>query len=308
LILQLKYVNIYLPSKNGRISEVGNKARLFRSSMSGFNKEDVNNYIIDVNREFSAKEDEYKAEIVLLKKKLEEADAKIAEADGMRNAFEELNSKLVTVEQDLETEKIARSEAEENLRVANCMIDELKAALDETVAALEEAKNPSESVINELAPETTDGLDTLETDTDKARLYDELRENIGDIMLNATKNADEIIKEAEKKASAIAGTSREKAEAVKRKLTVVTGRTIASLKRNAILNADNCVREFRTYTDDIAHSSKAMANNLEKKYAELSSRMEALGAELEEGIKIVLRDFDKSCGGIKAGLYTDSDK
>ena len=36
---------------------------MFRGSVSGFNKEDVNKYIIEMNTEFSAKEEEYKSDL-----------------------------------------------------------------------------------------------------------------------------------------------------------------------------------------------------------------------------------------------------
>lgn len=295
---------------------MANKSRMFRSSMSGFNKEDVNKYIIDMNNEFTAKEEEYKCEINSLKQRLAVSAERLNEAATSLETVSETKEQLKAAEDMLTSEKEAREAAEKGRIDAESRLSEAQAKLEELMTKLAETESALSSVkkeLSEIPPVlATEGninvLDNSETDSDKIRLYDELRGNIGDIIINANKNADDIVKEAEKKASAIADTSREKAEAAKRKLTVVTGRTIASLKKNAILNADSCVREFRAYSEDISHSSRAMTINLEKKYAELASKMETLGNELEEGIKSVLRDFDKSCNSIKVGLTSETDK
>ena len=294
---------------NGWVNEVGNKSKMFRASMNGFNKEDVNKYIIDINNEFSAKEEDYKKEIASLSEKLREASESISKTSELEGRLAEAENNSALLSDKLIVETDARVNAEKALEEAVKEAQALKEALTikeaELTAAeaeLNELRTMSEKLNND------DSEDELDTNCEKIRLYDELRGNIGDILLNANKNADDIIKDAERKAADLTRVSRERADAAKRRLTVISGRTVAALRKNAILNADNCVREFRAYTDDISHLSRTMTVNLEKKYADLSMKMESLGNELEEGIKSVLREFDKSCTSAKNSVNTESDK
>lgn len=290
-----------------------NNAKMFRGSVSGFNKEDVNKYIIEMNTEFSAKEEEYKAEIESLKSKLAISAEKLNEAVTALDSVSELEARCRCAEDELEHEKKLRGVADEMLAVESERTMVLEAELEGAKARIASLENELASrPITVEAPDKEEEIKSIdengECDCDKVKLYDELRDNIGDILLKANKNADDIIKDAERKAASVESASRERSEAAKRRLTVITGRTVASLKKNAIMNADSCVREFRAYSDDISASTRAMCSNLEKKYLALSARMEALGNELEEGIKSTLRDFDKSCSGIKASVTTEADR
>ena len=290
-----------------------NNAKMFRGSVSGFNKEDVNKYIIEMNTEFSAKEEEYKAEIESLKSKLAISAEKLNEAVTALDSVSELEARCRCAEDELEHEKKLRGVADEMLAVESERTMVLEAELEGAKARIASLENElAARPITVEAPDKEEEIKLIdengESDCDKVKLYDELRGNIGDILLKANKNADDIVKEAERKAAVIENTSRERAEAAKRRLTVVTGRTVASLKKNAIHNADSCVREFRSYSEDISATTRAMNASLEKKYLTLTAKMEALGNELEEGIKSTLRDFDKSCSGIKSTVLVDNDK
>ncbi len=308
---------------NGWIFEVANKAKLFRSSMNGFNKEDVNRYIIEMNNEFASKDEESKGEITSLKEKLAISAERLNEASVAVSERDALCEKLQLAL--AENEKLS-AELEEKTKQANEINTELakkEAELTAAAGTLAEKEKELLSVSSELetlrsyiadlqssliTPEANSPCNENDDTAEKLRLYDELRGNIGDILLKANKNADDIVKEAEKKADDISRDSKEKADSAKRRLAVVAGRTIAIMKKKAILNADNCVKELKAYSDDVAHTSRAMTASLEKKYSELSTKMEAYSYELEEGIKAALREFDKGCNNIKSGLNTETDK
>lgn len=333
---------------------------MFRTAMGGFNKEDVNKYIVDINNEFFVKEEDFNKEIASLKEKLAISAERLNELVASLSSVTELEEKLAAAEKNaaeanakLMEENTARLAAEAKLDEALAAADELKnslstkedelksaldavdvlkaslAAKDEELKAALDAADGLKASLSAKDEELKSALDALEkpcssespeethsenetahvaSDIEKLRLYDELRGNIGDIMISANKNADDIVKGAERRAADMARASKEKADALKRRLTVLTGRTVATLKKNAIQNADNCVKEFRACTDDISHMSRAMTSNLEKKYAELNAKMEAVGNELEEGIKNALREFDKGCNSIRGSINSETEK
>lgn len=293
--------------------------RMFRKSVRGFNKEDVNSYIVSTNNEFSAREEKMNSEIADLKHKLaisaERLNEAGAEAQNARGLEERLKAteeelaiaqrKLKESEAQIDILKARLSEALEDLSNANAAIDKLaenSVLLEEDVTA-----STDYTSVREASTEEPDGM-TYASDSEKVRLYDEMSRNVGEILLSANSNADRIIRDARVKADALANEGTERAETVRRQLSVVTGRTVAALKKNAIRNADSCIRELKLYSDGISQSTQEMSADLERKYAELNTKMEALGNELEDGIKAVMRDFDKKCNTIKSSIVAETEK
>lgn len=299
--------------------------RMFRKSVRGFNREDVNSYIVSTSNEFSAREERLNSEISSLRRKLSVSAERLNEAKNEAQASNELKARLREAEERL-------SAFENELADARSRADDLTSQLRETEGLLSAANAENKSLSERLrtleetlsktnkadssadsepaaAKESSAGSTALSSeDCDKVRLYDEMSRNVGDILLNANMNAERIVRDARLQADGIAVDGAERAEAARRQLTVVTGRTVAALKKNAIRNADCCIREFKLYSDSISQSTQGLSAELEQKFAALNARMEALGNELEDGIKTVMRDFDRKCNTIKSTIAAENEK
>ena len=165
---------------------------VFRSSMKGYNKSDVNNYLVKFNAEVTEREENAKAEIKAATQKAEKAEKDALEA---QKKAEEYKERIIA----LEAEKDAlaaqlQREQEENLR--------LEDEMQETI---------------ETKGETADDGEIAEL-RQKAALYDQNSANIGETLISAKKMAQEIIDSANKEANARDERSRAETEARKRAL------------------------------------------------------------------------------------------
>ncbi len=286
---------------------MGKSKRLFRSSVRGFNKNDVNSYIVSTNNEFSARETALNAEIASLKHKLSVSAERLNEAvvasqniQELEKALNETKNRLENTESELASAKESVERLENELKTSG----EEREALKVRVRELEESIESREA---ECAEKTTSYEPCANAD-EKSKMYDELSRNIGEIMLNANRNAERIVRDAELRANTLTSGGLERTDNAKKQLTLVTGRAVAAMKKSAIRNADSYIREFKQYTENVAKSSRALSSELERKYAELSARADALGNELEEAMKAVIRDYDRKCNAIKTSIASESDK
>ena len=110
---------------------------VFRISVRGYNRSDVNDYIFSENRRFKAIEDEYKSTIEELKRRLDEANARadelaVKEKDDTLNLqkINELEAETARLRSELESER------EKNAALTN-NADALDRAIAEKLAELE---------------------------------------------------------------------------------------------------------------------------------------------------------------------------
>ena len=78
---------------------MNNAKKMFRSSVNGYNKNDVNGYIMEITKKFSTAEASYKEEIDRLNKRLSESDEKIKafESDAQKAAEDQCRLKEALV-------------------------------------------------------------------------------------------------------------------------------------------------------------------------------------------------------------------
>ena len=165
---------------------------VFRSSMRGYNKSDVNNYLVKFNAEATEREESAKAETKAALARAEKAEKTALEAQNLAEEYKEKIAALEAERDELAT-KLQR-EQEESVRLEDEMRDSLD-SIEETV---------DESELAELR--------------EKAALYDQNSANIGETLISAKKMAQEIIDSANKEANARDERSRAETEARKRAL------------------------------------------------------------------------------------------
>lgn len=159
----------------------------FRTSMGGYNKQDVNEYIASLSESFEHQKTEYEkkiAQISVISEELQEKVDSFTKSDSGENTSNELymaNSLIAEQQQTLEKR-----------------LDELKekdmklAEYDEKIASLEAE------------------LEKFKESEEKLSEYDRMSKKMGEILIKAASSAEQITAEAEKKAADILRSSEEK--------------------------------------------------------------------------------------------------
>lgn len=155
------------------------KMVLFRTSLGGFNREDVNNYIEKLNNELAEREK-------LAKKKLEAAEAKCRELADRIAELEAATAKVAELESEAQAREKLIAEYIEKVEHQTAEIEALKAS-----------NNSAESEITML----TDEIASLSEAISKSEKYDDISSQIGEIILSARSTADGILAKAEEEAS-----------------------------------------------------------------------------------------------------------
>lgn len=181
---------------------------IFRNSLNGYNKSDVNNYLIKINGEFSqreeaAKERAEKAETALraseehsneLALQIESLKAELDQKKSEISAMIEEKNNASNAENELIYELRERAEtAEESLREQESVIASQFAQIEK----LQEGLNSATEDGARIKAENEEELAELKR---KAQLYEKTSANIGDTILSANKTAEEIIASAKEEA------------------------------------------------------------------------------------------------------------
>ncbi len=209
----------------------------FRSSLGGFNKDDVNSYLIELGKAFSAKESSLKEEIDTKNEEIERLRAQLAEVSSQTDEVSDLKKQV----------------ADKDLAIFD---------LNESIIKLREEKaSMSEDLHNAL-----DAIDALKTApvepekdseiSDKVSKYDELSSRIGDIILQANIQANDLVAKAEADAKQIITDSEESAERSKenteKKLNSIISDTMSKIRDNVSV----CLSAFNGYATDIQEYTK----------------------------------------------------
>ncbi len=269
----------------------------FRTAIGGYNKEDINNYIREINADFLTATQEYEARINLLEKAVRERDDNLSElkkeidslSEGKKNA-EETDALVTALRERCETM------ADE---VAKLKEDKLASDLreEESARRIEELQ----SLIDELRQQEEDGELSR-----KAEMYDKMSGQLGRVMLDARENAGEIVAQAQKNAAAVraeaetalseaegeaeriikdAESERACTEDKLRRLKVEFGRSAAEIAENigeeyCTLIRDMCER-LQGLSDDVRDETQKFMGKLE---SECNSKLDEIVKKTEIGV------------------------
>lgn len=160
----------------------------FRRAMRGFNKEDVNRFISEENVRFNRLEASYT-------KQLDEKDREIGELLGklsLVNAAEEENKRLNEVINTLHAD----------ITALNCKLTEKELLIDglnEAIESYNEKISALENAVSDLDNRKTVSAYSdrdLEIYKEKAERYDEIYDQVDEILAFAKEEAEKILKEA----------------------------------------------------------------------------------------------------------------
>lgn len=224
----------------------------FRTAIGGYNKEDINNYIREINADFLTATREFEDRINSLEKAVRERDDNLSELkkeigllSADKKAAEEADALVMALRERCETM------AEE---VAKLKEDKLASDLREEASArrIEELQ----SIIDELRQQEEDG-----ELSHKAEMYDKMSGQLGRVMLDARENAGEIVAQAQKNAAAV----RAEAETVLSEAEGEAERIIKGAESERACTED----KLRRLKVEFGRSAAEIAENIGEEYCAL---------------------------------------
>lgn len=268
---------------------------LFRTSMSGYKKEDVHAYIESENLRFVNIEREYTDRI-----------------KGLTDTINELNAKLASAEAAVIrlTEEVAAADALRNeIDALRAQIDEAKAQNAERDAEITDLRAKLEA----LAQEKADAVAALESENDKLReelseqsaktaeassaddgytLSDTEKKQISEMINRARMASEEILKRAEAGAEIIIDRARSEVYSYRLKTMSaakeVFGIATDDLRRSISVCMNDFVASIKASKGDPTRSAEAASDCDD----DLSRRIERMQNDLDRAIAEKLAEFD----------------
>ncbi len=234
---------------------------LFRTSVNGFNKSDVNSYIVKINAE------------------LEEAD-----------------KKAVNAKKDAEAIKIRLEEAEKALAEANGNLEEQNNIISAQYEKIDELKEQIKNLL-EREPETP----PAENFAEKAELYDKMSSQIGDVLIDAKKNADDIIENAKKEAA-------EMICSAKANISETSEKALRSITFDMRDSVDECYKEATAYMNALQGEVNRLLAEFSGKNREMNERIKATHSSLSQNISSEINSFGNLSRTINPYIDLDGDK
>ncbi|MBS5725337.1 MAG: DivIVA domain-containing protein [Clostridiales bacterium] len=190
---------------------------IFRKSMHGYNKEDVNAYISDMSRMFFEKEKEYRANLASCNAKIQEDSRAIA-----------------ALEERLSTASAANaaecSALRERLANAEKQLEELKTAYQEPA----ETSDDPLSVIRNMAS----------WDATKDGVSEEISIRAGKVMLAAQNAAESIIQKAQEEADNIIRGANDRKERIFHNISATADTVMTDISTYMKTAVDKCFQEI----------------------------------------------------------------
>ena len=243
------------------MSETKNVA--FRSAIGGYNREDVNRYILDLNREFADKEKQAVDDLAAAESRLAEAVADLQKAKDAAAA----ESTALTAE-----------------------LDAARAELSSLQAKLAGAEETLSSLRREL-----DERPVLSA-ADKSEKYDQISAQIGDIMISASTSADAIVAAANEQAAKIISETEDEANYIRARLSDAADGMLSRISGELHVSTESCFTELMTALKEMRDSTEHLIRDFEMRSRDLDVKVEYYQSTVSDTIEAVLKEMDDKYG------------
>ncbi len=253
-----------------------NKNVIFRNSLKGYNKSDVNSYLLKMTEDFEKKEKELRDRLTACEKELSAASEKLSAFDEANDETETLKLRIKELEEaakNAEAEKNSVTDDKYNAAIAEKQrtIDEQNLKIESLTLELEELKKRADA--------DKETVQSYEETVKKARMYEKTSANIGDVIISANRTADEIVFAAKEKARIIYEESEKAAEERRREVSEASKRAL-----------DGIFSKFRAAALENRESAKATREFASRKTEEVLLEIEAR----EAAEKTRLDEYEKN--------------
>ena len=246
----------------------------FRSSMSGYNRKDVNQYILTINREMEEKDE-------LLKNAHLEMEENAKTFETERTSLEASISFLKSEKEALESVLAATQESAGQLK------EEIASLREKLLSAEMTADTLRTELLQRSLPNGTD---------DKLEKYDRISAQIGDIMISANTSADAIVAAANEHATRIVSETEKEADYIRTRLSKAADEMLSQISSELHTSTDSCLCELMTALREMRDNTAAMINDFEKRSKELSVKVEYYQSTLSESVNETLKSMDEKYG------------
>ena len=260
-----------------------NKNVIFRNSLKGYNKSDVNSYLLKMTEDFEKKEKELRDRLSACEKELGAASEKLSAYGEANDETETLRLRIKELE---EAEKNSVTDDKYNAVIAEKQrtIGEQNLKIESLTLELEELKKR--------AAADKETVQSYEETVKKAKMYEKTSANIGDVIISANRTADEIVFAAKEKARIIYEESERAAEERRRKVSEASKRAL-----------DGIFSKFRAAALENRESAKATrefaARKTEEVLLEIEAREAAEKTRLDEYEKNLWQDIRNDVNSIR---------
>ncbi len=234
----------------------------FRTSLGGFNREDVNSYIEKLNGEFAERER-------TAKRKTDALESKLAELENAKSELERALARASALE-------TAAAEREKLIAEQLARIEEQNRTIDALRRERGEAQSRAESLDERLA--------SLSDAIAKSEKYDDVSAQIGEIILSAKSTADEIIEAAKREADDMRRTADEQLESAAASFNARAATAAYAVKSQIKKIANDSYSALTAQTEQTAALLHALAENIGKSSAELDDRLASGKSDAEAAI------------------------
>ncbi len=266
----------------------------FRTSLSGFNKKDVNNYIAESSAEFARIEEESSAKIDAITKELDavkgEKDTVSAELESARAELEGARAELESVRAEFERLSSSAFATKEEFSRVEGERDDLKAQLEAIIAERDALK--AENAV----------IPTLK---DKAERYDAMSGELGEMIISAKKTSCEIIAGAEADAEQLRNETDAQMQGIRADAEKKAGNALEAVSDLLHTMAEDTFGEMMTYASEAQFTVGAMFEELKRKSAEISDRIRYINSSSNRSVKEKLASLPTS---VSEGQNLLSDK
>lgn len=292
---------------------------VFRSQLGGYNREDVNKYIVETNLRFERVEAVNKKTLASmqntideLKRELEEREHHSTECcekyDAIKASLAEAEEKCAALESQLEEAKKAIDEAKESSSPTPDEYSDAIAGFAERVESLENENSRLTAERDALASELASAKERIESDnmrkindadsvidafksadgsesdTEKARLYDKVSHQLGSMLIDAREIADGLIADANAKAEKIVRNAENDAAVIRAEAKERLRRSIEFIDRATKRLSSDCTAEYLKYVNGVREAfTKLLEENTESQ-REVLSRFETMIAAAQREI------------------------
>ncbi|MBQ8185447.1 MAG: hypothetical protein IJ037_01085 [Clostridia bacterium] len=261
---------------------------------------------------------EYEAQLADAKNGQETVMALHAENEALTATLNEAVEESMSLRQNAETlsGRIAELEAQLSAALEDIVKknDELTAK-DAEIAALTDAHEQAlaQCVHKALGDVTDRGSDAYKLD-----MYDKVSSQLGDILIGANRNADEIIASAkeeseklrteaaidceQKRAECDAAISRTKSEVeeeaayIRERLSIAAEDLLSGVSSDLHASTENCLRELSGCIEDMQYEIRSLLSRLTSRSAEMNDRIDYYQSCVSDGIGVKLKEMDDKYG------------
>jgi len=274
---------------------------------------DAQNLVIDRLKKEALSENE---KLSSIEKALDEAQKHLTVSE---NQYKEVLAKNTTLNDALTEAAVkltqaeeAQADAENRCAEAQSTLKAIHTEMEKTLASERERAAEEIRIIRESMAAEEEGV------AYKLEMYDKISAQIGDILLNANRNADDILSAAKEEAEKIRtdaalevekirndtltetakihAETEEEANYIRERLSDTANSLLSQISGDMHINIDNCIKEVNTCIQEMQYDTEHMLSILENRYREMNERVQYYQSCVTDSIEQKLLDMDEKYG------------